>query len=82
MKPLELDLPIAVGLGDSFLQRDGETIIDCEMLDSTLGDCEKIAAVQPDHDWRIVRYGPLHGETFQRHGQELWVCIESNEGFA
>ena len=41
-----------------------------------------IAPMDPDHDWRIVKFGPMHGETFQRQVENNWVCIESNEGFA
>lgn len=48
----------------------------------TFGDIEKLAVADPDHDWRIVLHGPLHGETYQRQGVAAWVCIERNEGFA
>lgn len=40
------------------------------------------AKKDPDHDWRIVFELPLHGETYQRHRDGKWYCIESNKGFA
>lgn len=82
------DLPIAVGFGSAVLTKNGELIYE-ETHDGpiwTVADAEKLAAADPDNDWRILKNGPLHGETFQRHmkgkyaGQ--WVCIESDNGFA
>lgn len=79
-----MDMRIAVGFGSSYVTRNGEYFKDCEVDDEriTVRDIEDIAAADHDNDWRIVRVGPLHGETFQRHGPSLWVCVESNEGFA
>ena len=79
-----MDLDISVGFGSSYVTRDDEHILDGENDEDpvTVARVEAMAAADPDHDWRIVRYGPLHGETFQRHGPEQWVCIESDEGFA
>jgi hypothetical protein len=82
MYDADMRLHLAVGFGESGLYRDGELFFDGEVLDITVGDCEIVASKDPSHDWRIVRYGPLHGETFQRHGKGKWVCIESNQGFA
>jgi hypothetical protein len=45
-------------------------------------EVEKLAAADPDHDWRIVMYSPLHGEVYQRHGPGEWNLVEKNEGFA
>lgn len=45
-------------------------------------EVEKLAAADPDHDWRIVLYGPLHGEVYQRHDAGVWNLVEKNEGFA
>lgn len=81
-------MPIAVGFGSAVVTKDDEYIYDerQEGPTWTVADAEKAAAADPDHDWRIQKDGPLHGETFQRHmkgkyaGQ--WVCIESNRGFA
>ncbi len=82
------DLPIAVGFGSAVLTKDDELIYS-ETQDGPVGtvaDAEKLAAADPDHDWRIQKDGPLHGETFQRHAKGKyagqWVCIESNQGFA
>ena len=82
------DMEIAVGFGSAFLSKDSELIYS-ETQDGpiwTVADAEKLAAADPDHDWRIQKDGPLHGETFQRHANGKysgqWVCIESNQGFA
>lgn len=81
---------VAVGFGDAHLERDGEVLWDenrdGEGLDwgdmMTCAKAEEMAAADPDHDWRIVKHGPLHGETYQRHGKGRWVCVEQNQGFA
>lgn len=80
--PLTMD--IRVGFGDARVTRDGETVLDAGYGSRAVrvSRIEKMAAADPDHDWRIVRLGPLHGETFQRHAAEHWVCVESNDGFA
>lgn len=48
----------------------------------TVSRVERLARQDPDHDWRIILYGPLHGEVYQRHGKSQWVLVESNQGFA
>lgn len=83
-----LDMVVAVGFGSAFVTRDGDITYDGEQAwkkgeePLTVRDIEAIAKADADHDWRIVKSGPLHGETFQRHGDDTWVCVESNEGFA
>jgi len=83
-----LDMQIAVGFGAAYATKDGKEIyneMEAERRGEepkTVGDIEAMAVKDPNHDWRIVKYGPLHGETFQRHGPNNWVCVESNKGFA
>ncbi len=48
----------------------------------TFADAENAAKADPDHDWRVTMFGPLHGETYQRHGDGEWNLVEKNEGFA
>lgn len=48
----------------------------------TGAQAEELAAADPDHDWRIMIYGPLSGRTYQRHAPGSWVMVEQNEGFA
>ena len=78
-----MDMIINVGFGSSSVTMDGMIIWeeqndkDCKCV----ADIEAIAAADPDHDWRITRYGPMHGETFQRQ-RGHWFCVESNQGFA
>lgn len=83
-----LGMEIAVGFGSAFVTKDGDEIYDGERdwqngnQPLTVRDIEAMAKNDPDHDWRIVKHGPLHGETYQRHGDDTWVCVESNQGFA
>lgn len=79
-----LSMLIAVGFGAAFATKDGELVYEQQqgMPDLTVADIERMAVDDPNHDWRIEKHGPMHGETFQRQGPGNWVCIESNEGFA
>lgn len=83
-----MDMQIAVGFGMAVCTKDGELVYDGEadysndIKPKTVGDMEKLAADDPDHDWRIIMHAPLHGETYQRHCANIWVMVESNEGFA
>ena len=84
---LDMDRTIAVGFGQAFVSKDDETVW-YESPDTEFEDCwtvahaEEIAGADPDHDWRIVMHGPMHGETYQRQGEGRWVLVESNDGFA
>ena len=82
-----MDMVVAVGFGSATVTKDNELIYDENFWDEnkeypTVLHFEKMAEKDPDHDWRIEKYGPLHNETFQRHGPKKWVCIESGPGFA
>lgn len=86
-----MDMVIAVGFGSAIVTKNGELVysepyIDLDATEEpeywTVQDAENLALKEPDCDWRIEKHGPLHGETFQRQGNGLWVCVESNEGFA
>ncbi len=78
---------IAVGFGAAFVSKDGEQVLDGERGADrdewvTFADAERLAVADPDHDWRVVLEGPLHGETYQRQGPGEWNCIKRNDGFA
>jgi hypothetical protein len=81
-------MAICVGLGAAYVEKDGVQIYDGERAyqdgkkPKTVRYFENMARKDPDHDWRIVKHGPMHGETFQRHEKNKWVCVESNQGFA
>ena len=85
-RELSLDRHIAVGFGDAHLECDGRVIWseNHKTQDNpiTVKYAEKLAAKEPKKDWRIVLFGPLHGEVYQRQGNKKWVCVETNEGFA
>ena len=46
-----------------------------------LFDIEEAVAEDPDHDWQVEIYGPMHGETYQRQGPGHWVMVKTNGGF-
>lgn len=77
---------VAVGFGSATVTCDGRLKIDGEHPKDdqwvTFADAERLAAVHPDHDWRVTLRGPLHGESFQRHGPEEWILVEVFDGFA
>ena len=82
-----LDSRFAVGFGTSGVTKDGAYVYqespkeewnDCP----TLSKFEGMAAIDPDHDWRMFRHGPLKGSVYQRHGDGKWVLISEDEGFA
>jgi len=77
---------IAVGFGEAHLSRDDHLIYREPQSDEgdywTVQQAEDVAVADPDHDWRIVLDGPLHGETYQRQGPDRWVLVDRNEGFA
>ena len=67
-----MDTVICVGFGSAIVTCDGIMVYDgeAEYRDGkepqTIRDMEVIAALQPERDWRVILYGPLHGETYQR----------------
>lgn len=80
---------IGVGFGLGALTKDDAIVwaeetqlvqFDDDVL--TGADAEKIAAGDPDHDWRIVIDGPIVKYVYQRHGTGRWVLIEKGDGFA
>lgn len=84
-----LDKIIAVGFGAAYVSKDGEQVLDGEASwqdqgsgGATFQTAEDMAKLDPDHDWRVTLWGPLHGESFQRQGEGQWVLVESNPGFA
>ncbi len=83
-----MNMLIAVGFGDAYVTKDDKEVYNelsfqdnAEML-WTFQDAENEAMKDPDHDWRVVLYGPLRGRTFQRHDIGKWVLVEENMGFA
>jgi hypothetical protein len=79
---------IAVGFGYAALHRDREVVwtepqgpVDDDAY-MTGEQAEKLAAANPDHDWRIVLEAPLSSRTYQRHAPGHWALIEQGMGFA
>lgn len=64
--------------GDGFYR--GKNYVEPEVWE--VARVEALAALDPDHDWRIHLHGPLHGEEYQRHGEGMWVLVAKDNGFA
>lgn len=91
-----LNTVLMVGFGCCQVTRDGELVYEENAgwlaegwdhnMPPTLMVVESHARHEPTCDWRLVMYGPLHGEEYQRQddceGPSKWVCIDSNQGFA
>ncbi len=72
---------IAVGFGDAYITFNGKTIYDGEADYHKRGKAKtlkyfELQARYKKGDWRVIKYGPLHGETFQRQGKNNWVCVK------
>ena len=87
---LEPERVLSVGFGDAGYRKDGVTTStepgpdderDWEEL-TKVSDVEKLAAADPDHDWRIYFDAPLYNAEYQRQGEGVWVLVEKGLGFA
>ncbi|MEG2769610.1 MAG: YopX family protein [Oscillospiraceae bacterium] len=83
-----MDMLIAVGFGDATVTKNGTTIYsedETELASKdlwTTASAERQACKEPNNDWRINLQSPLSGRTYQRQGENLWVLVEKNIGFA
>jgi hypothetical protein len=77
---LRPDAILAVGFGWVEVTLDGQVL--CRLDDEcvTLADLESIAARYADHDWRVLYYGPLSDELYQRQA-DGWALICKGRGF-
>ena len=48
----------------------------------TLKDIETLAKHEPNEDWKAYLDLPLRGAVYQRQGNDRWVLISTNMGFA
>lgn len=79
----ELEWIVGVGYGDACITRDDIVVYqETNDEDRYLKEFEEMARKDPNHDWRMTLMSALHGEVYQRQGDEKWVLIESNQGFA
>lgn len=69
------------GFGGVSFVKDGDGVAELHE-GATFADYEKIAAADPEHDWRIYIYGPLADYTYQRQGEATWALVEQGMGFA
>ena len=83
---LNLKCDLAVGFGDTTVTCDGTALYrEIEVPDGkwwTGRDAEKMAARDPNHDWRIDFHAPLYDAVYQRQAKNKWVLVEKGMGFA
>ena len=88
---LSMNRVLIVGFGACTVSRDNyiiyhETPYEMDKWDwnypPTVMMYEWMAQKDPDHDWRIAFFTPLHDEEYQRQGPGCWVMIHSGPGFA
>ena len=84
---LEMGRILAVGFGLCNATKDGVFIYDEQDVEDgqeypNAQWLESVAKNDPDHDYRVSFYTPLHDEVYQRQGDDYWVMIESGPGFA
>jgi hypothetical protein len=82
-----MDTIVAVGFGSAEIMRDGDVVYAENphakgLHFRRLRSFERMAAKDPDHDWRLILDAPLRSRTYQRHGEKKWVLIASGLGFA
>ena len=88
-KTAPMDMMIAVGFGDANVTKNGKEVYSehesCkENWDNAwyVKNAEEAAKLDPDNDWRITIFSPLHGEVYQRQGDGEWILVSTNIGFA
>lgn len=84
---LSMDKLLAVGFGDCNVTKDGVSVYSELNFGNpdefwTAETAEKMAASDPEHDWRIHFYAPLYEAEYQRHGESHWVLVRKGVGFA
>jgi hypothetical protein len=89
-----MDEVIATGFGIAIVQKDGEIVYsdfevqqwnethEANLPYWTVRDAENEAWKDPGHEWIVDIQGPLQGRTYKRMGEDNWVLIDSNRGFA
>lgn len=79
---LPLTAPLAVGFGVVTVRKDGTSIWSGDDEHRWLRRYERMAAADPEHDWRVEFHGPMSSQTYQRRGEGTWLLIETGRGFA
>jgi hypothetical protein len=83
---LALDSQVAVGVGYAALTRDGEPVYeaDCFAIEEawSVGDAERLAAADPDRDWRIHLVGLRDERHYRRRGDGRWLLYKRGYGLS
>ena len=85
---LPMTAVIGVGFGSAGITKDGKHVWDEQEAEGdfdklmTAEQAESLAAIDPDHDWRIYLIAPLSERHYQRQGKGHWVLYEKGPGFA
>lgn len=79
---LPMSTVLAVGFGMVTVTKGDEVVWVGDDEHRWLRRYERMAAADPDHDWRVEFIGPLSESTYQRQGEREWVLVERGMGFA
>jgi hypothetical protein len=83
---LPLDAQIAVGVGYAALTRDGVPVYeaDCLAIEEawSVGEAERLAAAEPDRDWRIHLVALRDERHYRRQGAGRWRLYERGYGLS
>lgn len=81
-RTLPMNAVLAVGFGMVVVRKGDEVVWSGDDEHRWIRRYERMAAQDPDHDWRVEFIAPLGEQTYQRHGEREWVLVETGMGFA
>lgn len=85
-KILNPDALVAVGIGYAALTRDGEAVYEAECGELEHGmsvrDAERIAATEPQHDWRIHLVALREERHYRRDADGRWHLYQRGYGLS
>lgn len=79
---IPMEAQLCVGFGTVTVSKDGVGVWQGDDCDVLLQRFEDMAALDPDHDWRVTFFQPLAEPEYQRHGSGEWVLVRKGDGFA
>jgi hypothetical protein len=83
---LALDAQVAVGAGYAALTRDGVPVYEAECFAIenawTVRDAERLAAAEPERDWRIHLVALRDERHYRRRGDGRWLLYERGYGLS
>ena len=83
---LALDALLLPGLGCARVSKNGEAVIELQGLAGehamTVGDAERLALAEPEHEWSIHVVNLLDDRRYRREGAGLWKLYARGYGLS